>query len=219
MSNLEISKVNSESWRQWLQKYRAIAVIRSPEISIGIAMAKAVASGGIKIIEITWNSYRPRDLIEKLRLELPDCIIGAGTILNMEDLKEAESAGAQFIFSPHVSQNLIRVANERKIPIVSGALTPTEIITAWQLGANCVKVFPVQSLGGINYLNSLQIPLSGIPLIPTGGITLENARDFIEAGAMAVGLSSKLFPPQLVAAKDWQAISQLATTLTQNLNL
>lgn len=219
MSNLKISKITPELWREWLQKYKVITVIRSPEISVGMAMAKGMAAGGIKIIEITWNSYCPTELIEKLRLELPDCLIGAGTILNMDDLNDAIAAGSQFIFSPYVNKSLIKAANEKEIPIIPGALTPTEIITAWQTGANCVKVFPIQSVGGINYLKSLAVPLGGIPLIPTGGITLENAKDFIDAGAMAVGLSSKLFPPQLVAAKDWDGISQLARKLIQNLNL
>ena len=101
--------------------------------------------------------------------------------------------------------------------MVPGAFSPTEIMAAWEAGATCVKVFPISGLGGAAYLKSLQGPLSGIPLIPTGGVTLENAKVFIDAGAIAVGLAGDLFPKHLVANRDWGAICQIARTLTQNL--
>jgi 2-dehydro-3-deoxyphosphogluconate aldolase/(4S)-4-hydroxy-2-oxoglutarate aldolase len=100
---------------------------------------------------------------------------------------------------------------------VPGALTPTEIVTAWDSGATCVKVFPIEAVGGANYIKSLQGPLGHIPLIPTGGVTLENAKEFIKAGAIAVGLSGDLFPKPLIAAQDWDAIAQRAKTLKQQL--
>jgi len=210
---------NSEKWRELVKKERAIAVIRSPQFSVGLAIAKAVAEGGIKIIEITWNSDKPGELITKLRNKLPEINIGVGTILNHYQLKEAIDCGAQFIFCPHVNQELIKTANTVNIPIIPGALTPTEIVTAWQAGATCVKVFPISAMGGVSYIKSLQGPLGEIPLIPTGGVTADNARELIEAGACGVGLSSELFPKDMVAGENWQAIAERTATFKQSLLL
>lgn len=210
-----ITNLESESWLQLLRLHRAIAVIRSYSLEISLAMARAVAAGGIKIIEITWNSSQPATIIQQLRSELPHCAIGAGTILTQQRLREAMAAGAEFIFSPHVNPALIEAAINAHVSIIPGALSPTEIVTARLAGATCVKVFPIQALGGASYIKSLQGPLGQIPLIPTGGVTLENAREFIEAGAIAVGLSSELFPQPLIAEKNWQAIAERAKTLCQ----
>lgn len=180
-------------------------------------MAKAVAAGGMQLIEITWNSDRPQQLINQLRAELPECQIGTGTLLTLDEMQEAIAAGAQFLFTPHIDPVMIQSAASRSVPIVPGALSPTEIVTAWTAGASCVKVFPVQAVGGVNYIKSLQGPLGQIPLIPTGGVSRENAKEFLIAGAIAVGLSGQLFPPDLVATGNWEAIGQLAKTLMQQL--
>ena len=218
ISDLDKSTNSSGLWLQLLQKYRAIAVIRSPQLKLGLAMAKAVAQGGMGLIEVTWNSHQAAELISQLRSELPSCTIGTGTILSIDQLREAIACGSQFFFSPHVNLRLIQAAvAEYNVPIVPGALSPTEITSAWQAGASCVKVFPIQAVGGASYIKSLQGPLGQIPLIPTGGVTLENAKAFLEAGAIAVGLSGQLFPEQLVAARDWKAIALRAETLHQRL--
>lgn len=201
------------SWLKLLQQYRAIAIIRSSQRELAYKMAQAVAAGGMGLIEITWNSDRATELIRQLRTELPDCTIGTGTILTVDQLKDAIACGIQFCFTPHVDLQLIRVALEFEIPMVAGALTPTEIISAWQAGASSVKVFPVDALGGATYIKSLQGPLDRIPLIPTGGITLENANQFIKAGAIAVGLSGQLFPKSLIDTEDWDAIARQARIL------
>lgn len=200
-----------------LLKHRAIAVIRSPDRQQGLKLAQAVAEGGMRLIEITWNSHQPAALIEQLRAELPECTVGTGTILESEQLHRAVDAGAEFLFSPHVESNLIKAAVAAQVPIIPGALSPTEIVSAWQTGASAVKVFPVQAVGGASYIKSLQGPLGQIPLIPTGGVTLDNAAEFIQAGAIAVGLSGQLFPPQLVHEQNWGAIAQIAHSLTQRL--
>jgi 2-dehydro-3-deoxyphosphogluconate aldolase/(4S)-4-hydroxy-2-oxoglutarate aldolase len=202
-------------WLSTLKQERAIAVIRAPKFDQGQQMARAVAAGGMKLIEITWNSDRALDLVASLRSELPTCCIGTGTLLNRSDLQSAIAAGAQFLFTPHVDFSLIQLAVQQDIPLVPGALSPTEIVTAWQAGATSVKVFPVQALGGASYIRHLQGPLSQIPLIPTGGVTIENAKDFLAAGAIAVGLSGNLFPAAAVQAGNWQAIAQQAKILRQ----
>lgn len=208
----------NEIWLSQLQKHRAIAVIRASKIEVGRQMAMAVASGGMQLIEITWNSSRAGELITQLRSELPGCIIGTGTLFNVQQLQEAIASGAQFLFTPHVDSEMIQAAQEKNVPIIPGAMTPTEIVTAWSQGASCVKVFPVQAVGGADYIKSLQGPLGQIPLIPTGGITLENAKEFLQAGAIAVGLSGELFPKNLVTEGNWEAIASGARKLIQQLS-
>jgi 2-dehydro-3-deoxyphosphogluconate aldolase / (4S)-4-hydroxy-2-oxoglutarate aldolase len=206
-------------WLSLLQQHRFIPVIRTSNRLRGLKMAHAVASGGMQFIEITWNSDGAGELITKLRSELPQCTIGCGTVLNLLQMQQAIDAGVQFIFTPHVEAQMIQTAVNSNIPIVPGALTPTEIVTAWGLGASCVKVFPVQAVGGVNYIKSLQGPLGHIPLIPTGGVTIENAQDFLQAGAIAVGLSSDLFPKHSLDSENWDAITQKAKALQKKLLL
>ncbi|BAZ86307.1 bifunctional 4-hydroxy-2-oxoglutarate aldolase/2-dehydro-3-deoxy-phosphogluconate aldolase [Dolichospermum compactum] len=208
----------NQVWLSQLKLHRAIAVVRAPKMVWGEKMALAVASGGMQLIEITWNSDRAPELIAQLRAKLPNCMIGTGTLFNVQQLQEAIACGAQFLFSPHTDLDMIQAASTANIPIIPGALTPTEIITAWNHGASCVKVFPVQAVGGTGYIKSLQGPLGHIPLIPTGGITLENAQDFLQVGAVAVGLSGELFPTESVLQGNWQAISEQARTLMQRLH-
>ncbi|MEG4166979.1 MULTISPECIES: bifunctional 4-hydroxy-2-oxoglutarate aldolase/2-dehydro-3-deoxy-phosphogluconate aldolase [unclassified Microcoleus] len=209
--------MNNQSWLTLLKKHRAIAVIRSSEKELASQMAKAVAAGGIQFIEITWNTHKAAEVIAELRSEFPTFSIGTGTLLNLEELQQAIDCGAQFLFTPHTDLAMIKTAVDAGVPIVPGAFSPTEIVTAWQAGATCVKVFPISALGGAAYLKSLQGPLGNIPLIPTGGVTLENAKVFIDAGAIAVGLAGDLFPKHLVENRDWRAIVQIARTLSQNL--
>ena len=208
----------SQIWLSQLKIHRAIAVVRAPKMDWGKKMALAVASGGMRLIEITWNSDRAPELISQLRTELPDCLIGTGTLFNVQQLQDAIACGCQFLFSPHTDPAMIKTAVAANIPIIPGALTPTEIITAWNYGATCVKVFPVQAVGGTNYIKSLQAPLGHIPLIPTGGVTLENAEDFLKVGAIAVGLSGELFPKKWVLEENWPAITEQAKALIQKLS-
>lgn len=207
-----------EDWLQFAKQERIIAVIRSTDLSIGQKMAQAAAAGGIKLIEITANSAQPWALIELLRAELPDCSIGTGTVLSISDVLNAISCGSEYIFTPHLDVSLIEAANSSEIPMIPGALTPTEIITAWQSGATAVKVFPIQAVGGVSYLQVLQGPIGQIPLIPTGGVTVANAPDFLAAGAVAVGLAGSLFSPAEILREDWQSIHDRAKNLIMSVN-
>ena len=207
----------NQVWLSQLKIHRAIAVIRAPKMVWGEQMALAVASGGMGLIEITWNCDRAPELISQLRSQLPNCMIGTGTLFNVQELQEAIACGAQFLFSPHTDPDMIKAAVAQNIPMIPGALTPTEIITAWNYGASCVKVFPVQAVGGTSYIKSLQGPLGHIPLIPTGGVMLENAKAFLEAGAVAVGLSGELFPKKWVLEENWDGITEQAKALIQRL--
>ncbi len=208
----------NESWLKALRTYKAIAVIRSPNLETGLAMGEAVANGGIRLVEVTWNSEQPQELISQLRLRLPHCLIGAGTILNLVQLQEAIACGSQFLFSPYFNPHLLDIAmNRYSVPFVPGVLSPTEIVNAWQAGATTVKVFPIQSLGGAEYIKSLQGPIGHIPLIPTGGITIDNAKEMLAAGAISVGLSSNLFPPFLVKNCNWQGITDRTRNFVKTL--
>jgi 2-dehydro-3-deoxyphosphogluconate aldolase / (4S)-4-hydroxy-2-oxoglutarate aldolase len=205
------------NWLERLKQQRVIAVIRAPSYRLGLQMAKAVAAGGIKLIEITADSDRAWDLIPELQQELPDCVIGTGTILTNDQWSNAVKSGAQFMFSPHVDVGLIGKSRSIGIPMIPGAFSPTEIVTAWQAGAASVKVFPIQCLGGADYIRAICSPLGQIPLIPTGGVNLLNAQDLIEAGAIAVGLAGSLFPKKCMEEEDWGSISTIAKDLIESL--
>ena len=202
-------------WLSLLQQHRIIAVVRADNVSVAREMALAAAAGGIKLIEIAWNTDRAESLIPKLQQELPDCKIGTGTILDISMAERAITCGCSFLFTPHTNSEIIAKGIEHNIPVIAGALTPTEIITAWQAGAAAVKVFPIKIMGGVDYLQCLQPVLRDIPLIPTGGITLQNADKFLEAGAIAVGISSDLFSSEAIMDDDWTTIIARSQALIQ----
>lgn len=195
-------------WIEQLRQQKAIAIIRSDCFETALQMAAAVAQSGMTLLEITWNCDRPAHLIETLRTHYPHCRVGVGTVLSRTDLKEAIAAGAQFAFSPHTDPHLISMAVEQNCPMTPGALTPSEIVTAWNAGAASIKIFPAQSIGGAQYIRNLQGPLRHIPLIPTGGVTFESTPDYLKAGAIAVGVAGCLFLPQLIQHQDWQGLTQ-----------
>ncbi len=209
--------MNAANWLKLLQQERAIAVVRSPDHATGLAMAEAMYAGGLRLIEITWGSREPDRLVRELRDRLPDAVIGAGTIRDLGQFEQARRSGAEFIFAPGTDAAVIQAAVAAQLPVVPGALTPTEILTAWQLGATCVKVFPITAVGEANYLNSLRVPLAGIPLIPTGGVNFDNAGDLIQAGAIAVALAGDLFPAAAIAAGAWDTVRSQAAELVERL--
>ncbi|MFH7242110.1 MAG: bifunctional 4-hydroxy-2-oxoglutarate aldolase/2-dehydro-3-deoxy-phosphogluconate aldolase [Spirulina sp.] len=207
--------MDSATFLEILQQQRAIAVLRAPQLDLGLRMAEAVAAGGVRLIEITWNSDQPEKLVAHLRHALPHCWIGVGTVLSMADFQAAMAAGAEFGFSPYTDPDLLQWAADRRWPLVPGALTPSEIGAAWRAGAPAVKVFPVGAMGGPSYLRSLQAPLGHIPLIPTGGLAIDQVDTLLKAGATAVGLSTGLFPADALAQEDWGKITDLARQLVR----
>lgn len=210
--------MKDEAWLSVIKKEKAIAILRAPNLEIGAQIAKTAIEGGMSLIEISWNTDCAPQLVEHLRSGFPNCTIGVGTILSVADLKNAIAAGAQFAFMPHTDFDLIAVAKRREIPIIPGALTPTEILTAWNAKSSCVKVFPIQSVGYANYLQALQTPLGHIPMIPTGGVTIDNARSLIQAGAIAVGIGGSLFTKDAIASENWSLIQQQIQALMNSLH-
>ncbi|MEM9904802.1 MAG: bifunctional 4-hydroxy-2-oxoglutarate aldolase/2-dehydro-3-deoxy-phosphogluconate aldolase [Cyanobacteria bacterium P01_D01_bin.44] len=204
-----------ERWRDCLCQHRLIAVIRASTLEAGIHMAQSAADGGIHLLEITWNSPQPVRLLQQIQQALPHCTVGVGTVLSVQALEIAITAGAQFAFSPYTSIKMLTLATEKGVPFIPGAMTPTEIVNAWQAGAAAVKVFPISNLGGTAYIRSLQGPLGHISVIPTGGVNLTTAPDLLKAGAIAVGLSSALFPRADIETQNWSTIRQRAQDLVK----
>ena len=204
-------------WLALLKRHRVIAVIRTARVELALNMAQAAAAGGVGLIEVAWNSADPAETIGAIQQALPHCVVGVGTVLSAADLAKAIAAQAQFCFTPHTDCELIRQAQAHRLPIISGAMTPTEIVTAWRAGATSVKVFPISALGNSAYIRSVLGPLGPIPLVPTGGVTVDSAPELIKAGAAAVGLSTAMFPQAEVNDGNWVAIEARSRYLLSRL--
>jgi 2-dehydro-3-deoxyphosphogluconate aldolase/(4S)-4-hydroxy-2-oxoglutarate aldolase len=174
-----------------LAEVGVVAVIRSASIDAALAVSHALVRGGVTGIEITFSTPGAPEAIARARRELPDALVGAGTVLDEPSLRAACDAGASFLVSPHTDETLIAAARARGVPFLPGALTPTEIVRAWQLGAACVKVFPGSAVGP-SYLKALKGPLPHIALMPTGGVDEKNLGEWLLAGAVAVGMGGAL---------------------------
>jgi 2-dehydro-3-deoxyphosphogluconate aldolase/(4S)-4-hydroxy-2-oxoglutarate aldolase len=173
-------------------------------------LVPAVMAGGIVNLEVTLNSPGAADLIRLTRDLVGDRgNVGAGTVTSMDELRLALDAGANFIVTPVVLPEVIRACVDAGVPVMPGAMTPTEIFTAWKLGATMVKVFPADQLGP-GHLKAVKAPFPQIPLMPTGGVTVETLPVFREAGADAFGVGSPLFDPRQVATGDWDWFRQRA---------
>jgi 2-dehydro-3-deoxyphosphogluconate aldolase/(4S)-4-hydroxy-2-oxoglutarate aldolase len=170
-----------------------IPVIRASSAEQALVAAKAVLRGGINVLEITMTVPRAIRVMEKLADELGGkVLLGAGTVLDAETARAALLAGAEFIVTPALKPEVVQMAHRYSKPVMPGALTPTEVLTAWETGASFVKVFPCGNMGGPKYIRSLKAPFPHIQLIPTGGVNLENAMDFLLAGASALGVGADL---------------------------
>ena len=171
---------------------RVMAILRSADASALPAVAQALAAGGVTCLEVTLTTTGALDALTRIRAELgPDVAIGAGTVITGGQARDALAAGAEFLVAPVVDTAVIRHAADRGIPCYPGAWTPTEASQAWQAGAAAVKLFPA-STGGPAHLRQLRAPLPDIPLVAVGGVGLDEARDYLDAGACAVGIGSPL---------------------------
>ena len=188
-----------------------IPVLRADSETQALALAEALAAGGVTILEITMTVPGAVDLIRRVVRESGDrFLVGAGTVLSAEGAHACIDAGAQFIVSPALKLETIAACVDRNVAIFPGALTPTEVLTAWEAGADAVKVFPASAMGGSKYLRALKAPFPQIELIPTGGVSLTTARDFLQAGALALGFGSELVDPHAIRAGTPTVISDNA---------
>ncbi|HEX6289529.1 MAG TPA: bifunctional 4-hydroxy-2-oxoglutarate aldolase/2-dehydro-3-deoxy-phosphogluconate aldolase [Herpetosiphonaceae bacterium] len=193
-----------------LRSTRIVAVVRLERYDQAVAVAEALLEGGISAIEFTLTGSGALDAIARTRSALrTDAQIGVGTVLLPEAAEAAISAGAQFVVTPAVRPAVIAACRSRGVPILCGALTPTEVLAAHEAGADAIKIFPARAVGP-QYLRDLLAPLPGLLLVPTGGIDSGNARAYLDAGAVAVGIGGNLVSAQAVAAEDWAQITATA---------
>jgi len=186
-----------------------VPIIRVSSAKEAVNVADAIKAGGCSLIEITMSVPGALDTIKDLTHKYKDEIImGAGTVLDPETGRAALLAGAQFIVTPTLNVDLIQLAHRYSTVIVPGAATPTEILAAWNAGADMVKVFPAAQLGGSEYLKALRGPLPQILLVPTGGVNLQNAGAFIKAGATALGVGGELVDKKAVKEKTFEVITE-----------
>jgi len=170
-----------------------VPVVRAASSQQAVIAADAVCRGGIPIVEITMTVPGAIEVIRQLRKSsLAEMLIGAGTVLDVEMARVCADAGAQFLVSPGLNLETVEFAVSQGVLMMAGALTPTEVITAWKAGSDFVKVFPCGNVGGAKYIKALKGPLPQVPLVPTGGVNLDTAAEFIEAGAAALGVGSEL---------------------------
>ncbi len=193
-----------------MESTRIIAIVRLQEYKQALEVARALIAGGISVIEFTLTGRGAVEAIARARAELgASALIGAGTVLTASDAAEVASAGAQFIVTPVLSLPVIEASHAHHVPVICGALTPGEMQTAYEAGAEMVKVFPARQVGP-SYLRDILAPLPHLRLVPTGGISAHNAADYLKAGAVAVGIGGSLVAEEAVAAGDWERITQQA---------
>ena len=194
-----------------------VPVVRATSAKQAISAAVAVAAGGITIVEVTMTVPGALEAITQLIKTLGnEVIVGAGTVLDAQAARHCFDAGAEFLVSPGLDLGTIKAAHDASKLIMAGALTPTEVITAWKAGADFVKVFPASAVGGAAYLKALRGPLPQVPLVPTGGVNLNTAADFLRAGASALGVGGELV---LAAALKSGETAQITTLARQYLEI
>lgn len=188
-----------------------VPVVRASSADEAMRVVDAIKEGGINVLEITMTVPGAIHVIEEVAKRFgQELIVGAGTVLDAETARACMLAGAQFIVSPALNLNTIEMCRRYSIAVMPGALTPTEVITAWQAGADMVKVFPCNAMGGASYLKSLKAPFPQVELIPTGGVSLKTSADFIHAGASALGVGSDLVDIKAIRAGEPAKVTQAA---------
>jgi len=187
-----------------------VAVMRLTDASVGRAVALAMAEGGVTALEVTMTVPRAVELIQELASTLPaSCIVGAGTVLTADTAEEVMRAGARFVVGPVLRPDVIAACRARDVAVMPGCFTPTEILTAWDAGADIVKVFPATSLGPA-FFKDIRGPLPQLKLMPTGGVTRDNAGDWIRAGAVAIGVGTALIDARAVAEQRFGDLTAAA---------
>ncbi len=194
---------------------KPIAIVRLDDLGEAIQIARALSEGGIPTMEFTLTNQQALEVLGKVQKELGDTVLlGVGTVLDEKSARASVEAGARFLVTPAFLPEVIAVGQKHRLPVICGAFTPTEILAAWRAGASFVKVFPAGRLGP-GYIKDVLGPLPSIPLVPTGGINLENCSAFLAAGAYTVAIGSQLVSKETVTKKDWVALKALAQQYTQ----
>lgn len=207
MSPAEMSTI------QKILTQRIVAIVRLDDYDRAVQIANALAAGGITILEFTLTGRGAMDAVANVRKELGDHVVaGVGSVLRAEDASAAIETGAQFVVTPALRKQVIAACVNRKIPVLAGGFTPTELLDAHEAGCELVKLFPAQ-LGGPRYLKDVLAPMPFLRLVPTGGISTENAREYLAAGAAALGIGGNLISKQTVAEGAFDQITAAAQAL------
>jgi 2-dehydro-3-deoxyphosphogluconate aldolase/(4S)-4-hydroxy-2-oxoglutarate aldolase len=194
-----------------IKEVAVVPIIRTPSADSALSAVEALRDGGINCVEITMTVENAIQAIEKTAERYGDQILlGAGTVLDPETARICILAGAQFIVTPSLNVRTIELARRYGKPIFPGGLTPTEVLAAWEAGADAVKVFPCNALGGPKYIKALKAPFPQIELFPTGGVNLDTVSEFLSAGSAAVGVGSELVDGKSIANGDYRTISERA---------
>ena len=205
--------MNHQKGLDIIRQTGVIAIMRTQSSELLLRAADAIREGGVRAIEVTMTTPGALSIIEQAvaRYQHADqeVLFGAGTVLDAESARAAILAGAQFIVAPSSNPGLVEICRRYSVPVMPGAYTPTEIVTAWECGADMVKVFPA-GVGGPALIKALKAPLPQIELVPVGGIKLENAADFVRAGATAVGVGSALINQKLLDSQDFGTLTERA---------
>ena len=201
-----------------IEELAVVPVVRAPSAEIALAAVEALLAGGVSVFEITLTVPGALGVIETLVAKLGDrAVVGAGTVLSADSALAATRAGAAFVVSPGLDLRTVEAMRAREVPVFPGALTPTEILSAWNAGADVVKVFPCSALGGARYLTQLRGPFPDIKLMPTGGVSVANAAEFLRAGAIAVGLGTDLVDVAAVEAGRAHVLTERSRALLESL--
>jgi 2-dehydro-3-deoxyphosphogluconate aldolase / (4S)-4-hydroxy-2-oxoglutarate aldolase len=172
--------------------------------------AESLAGGGIPILEVTVEGPETLELIARLATTHPEILVGAGTVLDAEMARRALEVGARFLTSPDFNYSIVEFAAKEDLAVIPGALTPTEVVTAWRVGSDFVKVFPCSQVGGEKYIRALKKALPQIPLVASGGVTQHTAAGFVLAGAAALGVGLDLIPPDAITRRQVERIQELS---------
>jgi len=202
--------MEKQTVRERILEVGIVPVIRATSGKEAMLAAEAVSEGGIPIVEVTMTVPNAVDVIRDLAKTTTGLLVGAGTVLDADSARNCADAGAQFLVTPALDVATVEFAAQQKILIMAGALSPTEIVKAWKSGADFVKVFPCGQVGGAKYIKAIKSPLPQIPLVPTGGVNLNTAAEFIEAGAAALGVGSELVQADALKQGNKQIILENA---------
>jgi 2-dehydro-3-deoxyphosphogluconate aldolase/(4S)-4-hydroxy-2-oxoglutarate aldolase len=207
--------MNKQQVRARIEEIGIIPVIRSASAAEAHFAVDAVLQGGVTVVEITLTVPGAVEVIRELAKNLPEVLVGAGTVLDVESARRCLDAGAQFLVSPGLDLPTVAFAVQACILILPGALTPSEVMAAWKAGADLIKVFPCAQVGGAAYIKALKGPFPQVPLVPTGGINLNTAADYIRAGAAALGAGGEMVPKDALKARQPEPITAAARQLVE----
>lgn len=203
--------MNKQDVLKSIAEVGVVPVVRASSADEAMQVIEAIRAGGVPVLEITMTVPRAVRVIEQVADRYGDeVVVGAGTVLDAETARACILAGATFIVSPSLNLATIELCQRYSIIVTPGALTPTEVVTAWQAGADAVKIFPCSAMGGAKYLKSLKAPLPQVEMIPTGGVSLSTAAEFIQAGAFALGVGADLVDTKAIRAGQPEKVTEAA---------